>query len=113
MKYCLLHSFISYRIAGNFSGRNLLREKTLRDKTFANCEVLWLFIKVFSTKFGGMASFGGISEYFAKAFHQNLIFHQFTKAFSSIVSHYKNILTIFVLQISIGITFNRLPSPSA
>ena len=82
MKYCLLHSFINYCIVGNVSGRNLLREKTLRDKTFVNCEVLWLFIKVFSTKFGGMASFGGISEHFATAFRENLIFHQFAKAFS-------------------------------
>ena len=30
----------------------------LRKKTFANFTVLWLFTKVFSVKFGGVASFG-------------------------------------------------------
>ena len=32
--------------------------KLSREKTFANFTVLWLFAKVFSVKFGGMASFG-------------------------------------------------------
>ena len=32
--------------------------KLSREKTFANFTVLWLFAKVFSTKFGGVASFG-------------------------------------------------------
>ena len=32
--------------------------KLLREKTFTNSTVLWLFMKVFSAKFGGMASFG-------------------------------------------------------
>ena len=32
--------------------------KLSREKTFMNFTVLWLFAKVFSTKFGGMASFG-------------------------------------------------------
>ena len=32
--------------------------KLSREKTFMNFMVLWLFAKVFSTKFGGMASFG-------------------------------------------------------
>ena len=36
----------------NFPGRKLLREKT-----FTNFVVLWLFVKVFSTKFGGVVSF--------------------------------------------------------
>ena len=31
--------------------------KLSREKTFANFTVLWLFAKVFSAKFGGMASF--------------------------------------------------------
>ena len=34
-------------------------DTTLYQKTF---EVLWLFTKVFSVKFGGMASFGSTSE---------------------------------------------------
>ena len=32
--------------------------KLLREKTFANFVVLWLFAKIFSAKFGGVASFG-------------------------------------------------------
>ena len=32
--------------------------KLSREKTFVNFTVLWLFAKVFSTKFGGLASFG-------------------------------------------------------
>ena len=32
--------------------------KLLREKTFANFTVLWLFAKVFSAKFGGVASLG-------------------------------------------------------
>ena len=32
--------------------------KLPREKTFVNFTVLWLFAKVFSVKFGGMASFG-------------------------------------------------------
>ena len=32
--------------------------KLLREKTFAIFAVLWLFVKVFSTKFGGVVSFG-------------------------------------------------------
>jgi len=31
--------------------------KLSREKTFANFTVLWLYAKVFSTKFGGVASF--------------------------------------------------------
>ena len=31
--------------------------KLSREKTVANLAVLWLFVKVFSAKFGGMASF--------------------------------------------------------
>ena len=30
----------------------------MREKTFANFVVLWLFTKVFSMKFAGVASFG-------------------------------------------------------
>ena len=54
----VLHSFINYCKEG----------KLLREKTFADFKVLWLFAKVFSTKFGGMASFGGTSEHFPKLF---------------------------------------------
>ena len=41
-----------YRIAGNFQGNFRGR------KTFVNFAVLWLSAKVFSAKFGGVASFG-------------------------------------------------------
>ena len=37
-------------------------EKLSREKTLANFKVLWLFVKVFSTKFGGVVSFGSTSE---------------------------------------------------
>ena len=45
--------------------------KLSREKTFANFEVLWLFVKVFSMQFGGLASFGGTSEQFMKIFSAN------------------------------------------
>ena len=32
--------------------------KLSREKTFVNFAILWLFVKVFSAKFGSMASFG-------------------------------------------------------
>ena len=36
--------------------------KLLSEKTIANFEVLWLFVQVLYTKFGGVASFGGSSK---------------------------------------------------
>ena len=52
----------------------------MREKTLVNFEVLWLFKKVFSTKFGGVAYYlvapVSISQ------KENLIFHQFAKLFS-------------------------------
>ena len=51
--------------------------KHLREKTFANFMVLCLFAKVFSAKFGCVASFG--KESFL---HKNRIFHHFAKVFS-------------------------------
>ena len=87
-----------------------MREKTLRDKTYANCEILWLFIKVFSMKFGGMASFGGISEHFTKVFLCKSYFSPIHESFlPRKLPATQNILPIFALQISIGIIFNRLP----
>jgi len=38
--------------------RILYSGKLSREKTFMNFTVLWLFAKVFSTKFGGIAPFG-------------------------------------------------------
>ena len=55
--------------------------KLPRKKTFTNFKVLWLFVKVFSAKFGGMALFGDASEQSAKVFSAKN--HQFTKVFSS------------------------------
>ena len=48
----------------------------LSEKTFANFAVLWLFGKVFSEKFGSVASFGT-----AKVSNPEY-FHQFAKVFS-------------------------------
>ena len=39
-----------------------------------NFEILWLFVKVFSTKFGGVVSFGSTSEQFAKVFSRKILF---------------------------------------
>ena len=50
-----------------------------REKTFVDFEVLWLVAKVFSVKFGGMASFSGISEQSTKVFSAKI--HQFAKVF--------------------------------
>ena len=36
---------------------NTLWRETSEGENFANFAVLWLFVKVFSTKFGGMVSF--------------------------------------------------------
>ena len=36
----------------------LYNRKLSREKTFANFTILWLFVKVFVTKFGGVMSFG-------------------------------------------------------
>ena len=47
-----------YGIVRNFPGKI----------TFANFEVLWLFVKVFSVKFGGVASFGGTSNQSVESF---------------------------------------------
>ena len=57
--------------------------KLLRQKMFSNSKVLCLFAKVFSTKFGGMVSFGvaRVSNSW-KFLRENHIFHQFVKVFS-------------------------------
>ena len=47
---------------------------------FVNFAVLWLFAKVFSTKFGGMASFGVAQM--SNLHRGNHIFHQSAKVFS-------------------------------
>ena len=63
-----------YHIVVNFWG-----------KAFTSFEVLRLFMKIFSSKLDGEASFGSTTEQLScKTFiHVNLIFHQFAK-----VSHY-------------------------
>ena len=47
-----------------------------------NFAVLWLFTKVFSAKFGGMAKFGGVVSFGERFIHKDRIFHQFAKVFS-------------------------------
>ena len=49
--------------------------KLPREKTFANFKVLPLFVKVFSAKLGGMASFGSdTSEQSVKVFSAKILF---------------------------------------
>ena len=55
--------------------------KLLREKTLANFKVLWLFMKDFSIKFGGVVSFGSTSEQSTSLLCENRIFHQFAKVF--------------------------------
>ena len=50
--------------------------KLSREKTFMNFEVLWLFVKVFSAKFGGVTSFGGNS----KALRESLLRENLTNS---------------------------------
>jgi len=57
--------------------------KLSRKKTFVNFAVLWLFAKVFSVKFGGVAPLALQKWAIRKSFlHENWIYHQFTKVFS-------------------------------
>ena len=54
--------------------------KLSREKTFA---VLWLFVKVFSAKFGAWRPLAWQKEAIRKGFvYENCIFHQFAKVFS-------------------------------
>ena len=46
-----------------------------------NFEVLWLFTKVFSAKFGGVTFFGGTSEQSAKVFFTKIVFSQIRESF--------------------------------
>ena len=48
--------------------------KLSREKTFTNFEVLRLFVKFFSTKFGAVALFGSTSEQFVKVFSMKILF---------------------------------------
>ena len=54
--------------------------KFLREKTFTNFVVLWLFTKAFSVEFGGVASFAVAKESNPRKFFR--IFNQFAKVFS-------------------------------
>ena len=54
------HGLVHYHIVGNFPGRNFCKFRG--------------FVKVFSTKFGGRASFGGTSEQSTKVFSANIYF---------------------------------------
>ena len=54
-----------------------------RRKTFVNFAVLWLFAKVFSAKFGGVASLPRHKRAIRKSFLcENSFFRQFAKVFS-------------------------------
>ena len=61
----------------------LYSRKLSREKTFANFAVLRLFTKVFSVKFGGVASLCAEKRAIRESFlRENRIFHQFAKVFS-------------------------------
>ena len=57
--------------------------KLSREKTFANFTVLWLFVKVFSAKFGGVALWCCKSEQFVKVFFAKIVFFTNLRKFSS------------------------------
>ena len=46
----------------------------MREKILANFEVLWLFAKVFSVKFGGVVFFDSTSETSVKVFFIKIVF---------------------------------------
>jgi len=57
--------------------------KLSREKTFANFVVLWLFMKVFSAKFGCVAPLVLQKRAIRESFlSENCSFHQFAKVFS-------------------------------
>ena len=57
--------------------------KLSREKTFVNFAVLWLYVKVFSTKFGAWCPLGLQKRAICESFlRKNHIFHQFVKVFS-------------------------------
>ena len=56
---------VTARIVGNFEGETM------------DFKLLWLFVKLFSTKFGAVASFG--STMASGAIYKNRIFHHFAK----------------------------------
>ena len=51
-----------YTIALNQVEKLPYSGKLLREKTFANSVVLWLYAKVFSVKFGGVAASFGVAK---------------------------------------------------
>ena len=56
--------------------------KLSREQTFVNCVVLWLFAKVFSTKFWGVASFGTAKASNLKVFSAKIVFFTNSQKFS-------------------------------
>ena len=72
---------LRYIIQLSLQKQLLYSGKLLREKTFANSEVLQLSGKVFSMKFGDTVSFGGTSEQSTEVFFGKIFFHQFTKVF--------------------------------
>ena len=78
MYVCLYHHVNSTNHSLSYSG------KLSGEKTFVNLVVLWLFVKVFSAKFGGVMSFG--RQKWENFIHENCIFHQFAKVRPSNIS---------------------------
>ena len=56
--YCFVLSRVFQFLSGYSSPSIPYSGKLLREKSFANFAVLWLYAEVFSVQFGGVASFG-------------------------------------------------------
>ena len=79
-----------YRLFKGSSGHHqiLHSEKLSREKTFANFTVLWLFEKVFSMKFRGVAFFGSTSKQSVKVFSAKILSTNWREFSPVKVSHY-------------------------
>ena len=64
-----------YVIAEHLSARLPCSGKLLREKTFVNFTVLWLFAKVFSMKFEGVASFSAAQTSNPQKFSPSKVSH--------------------------------------
>ena len=81
-----------YGVATKFDAKVFIpySGKLLREKTFTNFAVLWLFVKVFSVEFGGVVSFGTAKGSNPQKFSpQKIVFFTNSRKFSPWnVSHY-------------------------
>ena len=79
-------------------------KKLSREKTFANFVVLWLFMKVVSAKFWGVASFGAAKQAIRESLLRKFVVFTNSRKFSpSKVSRY-TVCHVAKLQVSPGTT---------